>query len=180
MSLSGSARRGLVCGVLASALLMAASCYQAEIDLTPPADDTAEAGGGVSSSGGAHESTAEGGAPIAVASASGAGGAGAAGVASAGGCDDGALDPIQEVCHDFLLPTRADCHDGDPAGWDGCYAGGCAVCSEKLAEFPYYKAWHPCCEINDTCNRNAPVTCNYRCPPPTEHDKVAPCFVIPP
>ena len=144
---------GLVWGSLFSALSMAASCYRAQIDLTPLVDDLPSAG------------------------ASGAAGD-AGGAAANVDCDRAPLDAVQEQCHSVFKPTAADCHEADPAGWDGCYAGGCAVCSEKFSDFPHYLDWHPCCEANPTCNRNLPVTCNVRCPAPTEHDKIAPCFAI--
>jgi hypothetical protein len=72
---------------------------------------------------------------------------------------------------------RAYCSVQDLEGWAGCYSGGCAVCIEGVADYPYYFDWHPCCEPNPNCNsNNSHVTkCDARCPAPTERDKVPPC-----
>jgi hypothetical protein len=92
-------------------------------------------------------------------------------------CDDSPLDATQVGCR-LLLPTRAECSVQDAEGWSGCYDGGCSVCTKSVRDYPYYFDWHPCCLPNDDCHSNSPLKCNARCPNPTEHDKVKPCFVI--
>jgi hypothetical protein len=92
-------------------------------------------------------------------------------------CED-AYDPEQAVCA-LLGPTpAAECIDGDRDGWDGCYSGGCNVCSQVLEKYPFYFAWNRCCGVNDSCGSNEPMKCNWHCPPPTERDKRKPCFTV--
>jgi hypothetical protein len=168
LSSCGSVRVGLVAAFLTSAVLVGSSCYRAEIDLTPLLDDMSLGGGGAPLSGAAGTAMSAGG---------GAGDAatGAGGVA----CDDvSVLEQTQEVCRSLRTPTAAECYEQAPDGWAGCYAGGCTVCTEQLREYPHYFDWHPCCRPNDTCAPIHPVTCNVRCPAPTEHDKIPPCFTI--
>jgi hypothetical protein len=139
--------------MLSALLLLCAgaspSCYRAEIDLGLLAAASPEPGGE-------------------------AGGNGAAEPA----CDDTQVDDEQAQCRLGDLPTRAECTEQDRDGWSGCYNGGCAVCRDSVAGYPYYFDWHPCCIVNTSCNSNGPVKCNARCPAPTEHDKVRPCWRV--
>ncbi len=71
-------------------------------------------------------------------------------------------------------PTYADrdpaeCH-GAPSGWSGCRGNGCAVCSEKLTDFPLYFQNHPTCAKNDTC-AGVFAACNDACPLPSDADR---------
>jgi hypothetical protein len=125
------------------------SCYRAELDFSQSYGSLQGGEGGATS---------------------GAGGAGE-------GCYDFPLDSAQRDCQTGVLPTLAECTDQDVEGWSGCYAGGCAVCTKSLREYPHYFNWHPCCEPNSTCGSNSPVKCNSRCPAPTERDKRMPCFL---
>lgn len=171
-----------------------ATCYRARIDLNELAP--AAAGGGAAGQANNRPSSGLAGADD-LASGATAGGAFAAGGeaaqggagsphaesagAAAGGeanppCENSSLEPLQEDCARFGLPLPATCHETTLAGWDGCIAGGCNVCVEKLVDYPHYFEWHPCCQPNTTCGKQAPLTCNARCPSPTAHDKTPRCF----
>jgi hypothetical protein len=76
-------------------------------------------------------------------------------------------------------PTKADkkpaagrCN-GTSGQWAGCRGNGCAVCSEAIADYPYYFLNHPSCVKNDTCAGQL-FTCNASCPAPTDADKSPP------
>ncbi len=174
MSFRRHARVGLVGCSLVGALSVGASCYRAEIDLTPLFDDVPEAGGGAlsssadePSSGGASESSSGGvGQP--------SGGGTSEPTAGAAACDDTLLDPAQSECH-RRRATAAECSEQAQPGWAGCYAGGCKICVEELVDYPHYFDWHPCCEPNPTCSVHKPLKCNALCPAPTELDKLLPC-----
>jgi hypothetical protein len=128
------------------------SCYRAEIDLGLLAGESPESGGN-------------------------AGGEAGASSATEPACDEAQVDDEQAQCRKDL-PTKAECTEPDPDGWSACYNGGCNVCVETAADYPYYFDWHPCCQGNTTCNSNLPgLKCNARCPLPTEHDKVRPCWL---
>lgn len=103
---------------------------------------------------------------------------GASGASGAPGvdCDMAPLEAEQDACR-LDPPTKEECTEQDTDGWKGCYSGGCAVCTKSVTDYPYYFDWHPCCLANNTCNSNNPVLCNARCPPPTQHDKVPPCWL---
>ena len=133
------------------------SCHRAEIDFSLAAHDAGQGGD-------AAERVLSGGA------------GGAADLV----CDDSPLDETQQACRLGALPSLAQCTEQDVQGWSGCYAGGCAVCTKSVREYPYYFDWHPCCAPNGTCASNVPVKCNARCPAPTARDKRKPCFVIEP
>jgi hypothetical protein len=136
------------------------SCYRAEIDLSALADPSG--GGSAAPLGGGASDV------------SGEGGAGAMSGAPSE-CHDAPFDTVQATCQ--LAGPPALCSEQDPNGWRGCYLGGCYVCSVdgKVPDYPYYFAWHPCCKPNDTCSNHDFFYCDPRCPPPTEHDRVAPC-----
>jgi hypothetical protein len=148
-------RRGFALSALVLLLLCAGaspSCYRAEIDLgllaASPPDPSGNTGGEAGASGAAEPA-----------------------------CDETQVDDEQAQCR-MQLPTRAECAEPDPDGWSACYDGGCNVCVETVTDYPYYFKWHPCCQANSTCNSNGPgFKCNARCPPPTEHDKVPPCWL---
>jgi hypothetical protein len=183
LSLRQCARLGLVFGFLVSAVSMGASCYRAQIDLTPLADEMAEAGGGAPpssagepSNGGTSEPT--GGAPEPGSGGMSAPSDGGAGQPSSGAaCDTTPMDPAQHVCQ-LRHATAAECSEQAQPGWAGCYAGGCKICVEVLVDYPHYFDWHPCCEPNPTCSVHAPIKCNALCPAPTELDKAQPCFAV--
>jgi len=177
--------------LLSLAALMTASCYRAEVDITvftsvagsgggaggseqggqPNGGDSAGSGGVVETSGGA------GGTAGAAGQISGA--AGAAGAAGNGPeCDDAPLADDDLACRTHI-PSRAQCALQDPVGFDGCSAGGCAVCADVLASYPYYFHWHPCCQPNPACAASQRVKCNARCPIPTAHDALRPCWMAP-
>jgi hypothetical protein len=159
-----------------------ASCYRAEIDLAPLADAagtgndhpsgaSAHAAGGSSAGGDGGQAAEPGG---------NAGSAGSDNPAVIPPCEDTPLSAEDQACAlTGLKKTAAECNDqvGPPAGWQGCYNGGCAVCTLRgeLPGYPHYFDWHRCCSMNDTCSNHDPRYCNALCPPPTEHDKVAPC-----
>jgi alpha-tubulin suppressor-like RCC1 family protein len=70
------------------------------------------------------------------------------------------------------VPAAGTC--GGTAGlWAGCRGNGCAVCSEKLTDYPFYFHHHPRCVRNDSCGGNF-YTCNENCPPPVAADKLPP------
>jgi hypothetical protein len=155
LSFCDYSRLGLVGGFLAAALLTSGSCYRAEIDLTPLAGEMSLGGAGASGTGDA---------------AGDAGSGGASDVA----CDHSQEDSVQTACR-LEPPTKAQCEEQAADGWQGCYAGGCEVCKEMVADYPFYQDWHACCHINPTCSTNGPLKCNSRCPAPTERDKHPRC-----
>jgi hypothetical protein len=59
--------------------------------------------------------------------------------------------------------------NGTPGQWAGCRGNGCAVCAEKLTNYPCYFQNHPSCVRNDTCAGQF-YTCNAACPAPTAAD----------
>ncbi|MEP7052041.1 MAG: hypothetical protein ABJB12_16870 [Pseudomonadota bacterium] len=90
-------------------------------------------------------------------------------------CDSTPLSSDYADCHG-LLPDKQQCSVPDPNGWNGCYDGGCTVCSDVLQAFPFYFAWHPCCQPNDFCTSELRGRCNERCPAPGARDQVKPCW----
>lgn len=150
-------RRAAICWALA--LLVSASCYRAELDLTPFLDQNSAAGAPATSMGEAGQA-ASGGTP------------------GESDCDDTPDTQEQWACRTERLPTRAECFAQDLAVWQGCH-GGCSVCTENahVRGYPYYFDWHPCCLPYDACSNNEPQHCSAGCPAPTDHDKVRPCFV---
>lgn len=159
MSFRGSLRKKLVGSFLAAALSTGVSCYRAEVDLTPLLDDPSPAGGAeltAGAAGEANESAANGG-------------------AGEPACEMLPEDPVQYQCR-LRAPPKAVCDTQDSPGWAGCYNGGCSICQEVLRFFPGYSARHPCCTVNTTCGKHAPLKCSPLCPPPTVLDMVEPCF----
>jgi hypothetical protein len=69
-------------------------------------------------------------------------------------------------------PAAGTC-GGSAGQWAGCRGTGCAVCGEKLRNYPYYFLHHPSCVRNDTCSGQF-FTCNASCPAPTEAEKQPP------
>jgi hypothetical protein len=67
-------------------------------------------------------------------------------------------------------PSSADMCNGTSGQWAGCRGNGCAVCAEKLADYPCYFRNHPYCKRNDTCDGQF-FTCNSNCPAPTDADR---------
>jgi alpha-tubulin suppressor-like RCC1 family protein len=67
-------------------------------------------------------------------------------------------------------PAAGQCN-GTAGQWSGCRGNGCAVCSEKLTDYPFYFVNHPKCVRNDTCAGQF-FTCNANCPAPTDADKI--------
>ena len=63
--------------------------------------------------------------------------------------------------------------NGTAGQWAGCRGNGCAVCAEKLTEFPNYFKNHPSCVKNTTCAGQF-FTCNAKCPAPTDADRATP------
>jgi len=59
---------------------------------------------------------------------------------------------------------------GSAGQWSGCRGTGCAVCEEKLVNYPRYLQNHPNCIGNATCAGQF-YTCNKACPAPTDADK---------
>jgi hypothetical protein len=182
-----TARSRVLVGVfttfLAGALTTGASCYRAEVDLSPLLDDQAQSGGGVVSAG-AGEAGMSGSFGATVGGASGGADGGASGGADGGAsggaagtptCDPTPEDAVQNQCR-LRLPSKQSCDEQDPVGWNGCYAGGCSICTKILIEYPYYLERHRCCQANATCGVHAPVRCSPLCPPPTELDKRPLCF----
>ena len=99
----------------------------------------------------------------------------AGGAAGAPKCDPTPEDPAQKPCH-LRNPSKLSCDEQDVAGWNGCYGGGCAICTQSLIDYPYYFDRHPCCQPNPTCSTHPPQRCSPLCPPPTELDKRPLCF----
>jgi hypothetical protein len=142
---------------LALFAILSPSCYRAEIDLGLRANDSPQVGGDAGMAGGA---------------------AGQAGAPAEPECDPQPLAAELELCK-FHEPTREECTEQDREGFQGCYSGGCWVCTELLSDYPYYFKWNPCCRENTTCNSNLDkvVRCHASCPIPSEHDKVPPCWL---
>jgi hypothetical protein len=156
--------------------LVAASCYHAEIDLKPLLDSDSS---GTSGSGG-QAAVGQGGLPEPVVGGAPDLAAGAGGVGGDVECDDTPLEDVDSACL-LVGATKAECDPQPLGGWKSCYAGGCTVCTDEsklVAGYPYYFKWHTCCFPNSTCGRNDYHVCNQRCPVPTEHDKVPPCWVL--
>lgn len=63
--------------------------------------------------------------------------------------------------------------NGTPGEWNGCRGTGCSVCTELVANFPYYYQNHPSCQRNTICYGQY-FQCNAACPPPTEQDRTYP------
>lgn len=163
-----------------SALFTGVSCYRAEVDLAPFLDDALSGAGGAAAGGKASANP----------SAAGEHGDGGAGEGNTGGepaaggaggaplaCDPTPDDAIQAECR-LRLPSQQVCDAQDKSGWAGCYNGGCSICTEVLADYPYYLARHPCCGVNTTCGVHSPLLCSPVCPPPTELDKKPLCFEL--
>lgn len=66
--------------------------------------------------------------------------------------------------------TASDSCSGSPGGFQGCRGNGCAVCAEKVREYPCYFENHPQCKPNHTCGGQYGA-CNANCPAPTLSDK---------
>jgi len=164
---------------LVGALSVGASCYRAEVDLSPLLDDAlATAGGGMTTGGAAEPAGAGGGKGGSVSGGEG----GEVAAAGAGGaftpeCDPTPEGPIQSECR-LRPPAKQVCDEQAMPGWAGCYNGGCSICTEVLVDYPYYLARHPCCGPNTTCGVHKPLKCSPLCPPPTELDKKPLCFEL--
>lgn len=146
------------------------ACYRAQIDLVPEADAAAgNAGAIVAGSNGSGGSSA---------GAQAAGGAaGAVESAGSGGCDGSAVADAELECR-TVLPSKSQCATQDPSGWNGCADGGCNVCVDVSVDYAYYFSWHPCCTPNLYCAASTRVKCNSRCPAPTPHDRIPPCWLV--
>jgi len=149
------------------------ACYRAQIDLEPRADAAAGSAGaimaGSSGSGGsAGGEETSGGA---------AGAAGSLETAGSAGCDGNSVDDTQLECR-TVLPTKSQCAAQDTNGWNGCTDGGCNVCVDVFVDYAYYFSWHPCCTPNLYCAASTRVKCNVRCPAPSAHDRVRPCWLV--
>jgi hypothetical protein len=60
---------------------------------------------------------------------------------------------------------------GSSTGWEGCRGNGCAVCSERLVDYPKYLSNHPLCTRNDACAGSF-YSCNSSsCPEPSAIDQ---------
>ncbi|HXI59830.1 MAG TPA: hypothetical protein VNO55_27370 [Polyangia bacterium] len=87
---------------------------------------------------------------------------------------DGQFSACNDSCP---TPTNADKEpapgqcNGTSGQWAGCRGNGCAVCSEKLTDYPFYFQRHPRCVRNDACAGTGFATCNASCPQPTDADK---------
>jgi hypothetical protein len=170
---------GVFATFLAGALTAGASCYRAEVDLSPLLEDQAASGGGVVSAG-AGEASMSGSVGATTGGTSGGADGRASGGADGGAagtptCDPTPEDAVQHQCR-LRLPSKQSCDEQDAVGWNGCYAGGCSICTKILIEYPYYLERHRCCQANATCGVHAPVRCSSLCPPPTELDKRPLCF----
>jgi hypothetical protein len=154
-------------------MLSLVACYRAQIDLEPKADAAAgSAGAKMTDSNGGGGATSE---PPA---SGGTGGtAGASETAGSAGCDDNSVDDTQLECR-TALPTKSQCAEQDANGWNGCTDGGCNVCVDVAVDYAYYFSWHPCCLPNLYCAASTRVKCNSRCPAPTPHDRLRPCWLV--
>jgi hypothetical protein len=85
------------------------------------------------------------------------------------------LQPLEAEQAECLFLGNGVCQERPLAGELRACVGPCAACRSALADYPFYFAWHPCCEP-ESCDANDELSaCDARCPPPTEHDKIAPC-----
>jgi hypothetical protein len=174
LSVRGYVRFGILAASLVGALSAGASCYRAEVDLAPLADDPSPAGGGGATVG-AGEAGMSGGVDATGGRADGGGGGASGGAAVAPTCDSTPEDAVQYECR-LRKPSKQSCDEQDAAGWNGCYDGGCSICTQVLIDYPYYLERHRCCQANATCSRHEPYRCSPLCPPPTELDKRPVCF----
>jgi hypothetical protein len=187
LNLRGYVRFGVLAASLVGALSTGASCYRAELDLAPLGDDQPPAGGGGVTVG-AGEAGMSGGGDATGGKADGGGSGGASGGADAGGiggvsggaagaptCDPTPEDAVQHQCL-LRKPSKQMCDVQAADGWNGCYDGGCSICTKVLIDYPYYLERHRCCEENTTCSKHEPYRCSPWCPPPTELDKRPVCF----
>lgn len=173
MNLRGYFRFGVLAASLAGALSMGASCYRAELDLAPPGDDQSPAGGGGV---GAGEAGMSGGVDATGGKPDGGGSGGASGgAAGAPTCDPTPEDAVQHQCL-LRKPSKQQCDVQAADGWNGCYDGGCSICTKVLIDYPYYLERHRCCQANTACSKHDPYRCSPWCPPPTELDKRPVCF----
>jgi hypothetical protein len=169
-------RRGLALGSGVLGLSLASSCYRAEIDLTVFAEGAAPRAG--NDAGGAEAMISDGGDVSAVGGAAVAGRAGepgATGQAGESSCND-ELEPMQEVCRRVGPPSPEQCFAMTNDVWQGCVHSACQVCTKSVRDYPYYFAWNPCCQENETCGSNIPRGCSAACPEPTERDKRPLCL----
>lgn len=174
------ARSGWVSWVLAGfgLVVLSASCSEAKDD-GPVTEVGGEAGMGGSA--GATTGGASGGADVgAMGGASGGADGGASGAAERGAmgpptCDPTPEDAVQYQCR-LRRPSKQSCDEQDAVGWNGCYDGGCSICTKILIDYPYYLERHRCCQANATCSVHEPARCSPLCPPPTDLDKRPPCF----
>lgn len=91
-------------------------------------------------------------------------------------CDDAIQGDLERQCR-LLRPSAEECSAPSEDGWAGCSASGCRVCREALVDYPYYFDWHPCCAAAN-CDDAPSKLCDQRCPEPSAHDAVQPCFVV--
>ena len=178
----------------AGSLVNGANCYRAEVDVGPLLGEPSPSGGvgemrgtgragsyeafGGGPDGGADGQAGGGADGQAGGEVSGAGGAvsgGGGGPAAAPTCDPTPEDPLQKPCQESE-PSKQACNEQAIDGWNGCYAGGCAICTQTLIDYPYYFHRHRCCEPNNTCSTHEPYPCSPLCPPPTDLDKRPLCF----
>lgn len=158
-------RWGLALGSSAWGLSLASSCYRAEIDLTVLTEGAAPRAG--NGTGGVAATMSDGGDVSEL--------GGATGQAGESSCND-ELDPMQEVCRRVGPPSHEQCSTMPNDGWKGCVHSACQVCTKSVRGYPYYFAWHPCCQRNETCDSSEPRGCTAACPTPTERDKRPPCL----
>ena len=59
---------------------------------------------------------------------------------------------------------------GTPGQWAGCGGDGCSACTDRLRDYTRYFQNHPGCTANPSCG-GVSVTCNDKCPAPTEADR---------
>jgi hypothetical protein len=177
--------RGLGVGYCALGVFLASSCYRAEIDLTNlmgrGAQGGSASGAGAPTMGGAAATTVSGAGPMSEVGGGATGEAGSSGEgAVAVECDPSPLDEVQWSCAYLDRPSREAClqqeESGELSGWNGCYDGACNACTKLLRDYPYYFAWHPCCQANSTCKSNTPRNCTVACPAPSERDKHPRCL----
>lgn len=175
--------RGVAASLAASVVVQLASCYRAEIDLAPLADAAGTANDRPSGASGHAASDSAGGGDAGQAAELGgsAGSAGSDNPVVFVPCEDTPLGPEDQACAlTGHKKTAAECSEQDitETGWRGCYDGNCTVCAAggQVPGYPHYFDWHRCCTMNDRCSNHMSLSyCNPLCPPPTEHDKVAPC-----
>jgi hypothetical protein len=194
LSLRGLVRFAVLGTLLAGASLTGGSCYRTEVDLAPLLDDPSRSGGGgmvtvgagdagmsgsVGGTSGGADGAASGGADGGASGAADDGASGAADGRAAGPptCDPTPEDAVQSQCR-WRDPSKEQCDEQDAVGWNGCYNGGCSICTKILIDYPYYLERHRCCHANATCGVHEPVRCSPLCPPPTELDKRPLCFTL--